>query len=313
MSESLTGYEDVAGAVTVLIPVYGPSPEVPQLISALRADSPEVAVIVVDDCSPEPFSLAEDIAGVRVVHRQRNGGFGAAVNTGIALVETPLVLVLNSDLELPTGFLPALLRNYRPWHPAVMGVRAEDAAGHVAYAGRYWPTLGHQVTEWLVPLAGLRHRDSLHERVGHDVAADRCGTRSRVNWVSGAVMLLPVSEVRAIGGFDESYFMYCEEVDLQRRLAAAGVPAVLDASLTVLHEGGGSADNLRRRQWLVSARHRYARKFANVHALDLSLRLASWVNFVWNCARRLAGRDVQPLKTLRYELGLLRTARKESR
>ena len=178
MSELLTGYEDVADTVTVLIPVYGPSPEVPRLISVLREETPEVPVIVVDDCSPEPFSLPAEIAGVRIVQRRCNGGFGAAVNTGISLVETPLVLVLNSDLELPSGFLHTLLRNYLAWHPAVMGVRAEDSAGHIAYAGRYWPTLGHQVTEWLVPLAGLRHLDSLHERVGHDVAADRCGRGS---------------------------------------------------------------------------------------------------------------------------------------
>ncbi|MGQ4538385.1 glycosyltransferase family 2 protein [Dermabacteraceae bacterium P7074] len=313
MSDSLMGYENVAAEVTVLIPVYGPSLEVPALISALREDAPEVSVIVVDDHSPEPFTLPEEMLNVQLVRRRRNGGFGAAVNSGLALVETPLALVLNSDLELPAGFLPTLLRNYKHWHPAVMGVRAEGSTGRIAYAGRYWPTLRHQVTEWLVPLAGLRHLDALHEKVGRDVAADRCGTRTRVDWVSGAVMLLPVPEVRSIGGFDETYFMYCEEVDLQRRLAAAGIPAVLDASLTVTHEGGGSADNTRRMQWLVSARHRYARKFANVYALDLSLRLASWVNFVWNCARRLAGRDVQPLKTLRYELGLLRTARKESR
>jgi GT2 family glycosyltransferase len=98
-----------------------------------------------------------------------------------------------------------------------------------------------------------------------------------VDWVSGAVLLLPLAEVLAAGGFDEGYFMYTEEVDLQLRLRREGIPSLLDADLEVHHLGGGSSGGeARRRRWLVGARMRYARKHGNVHLLRAGMTAATW-------------------------------------
>ena len=84
-------------------------------------------VVVVDDASPQPID-AEDLPdGVELLRREANGGFGAAVNTGLAaLAQTPAIehaLVLNSDLEIPTGLSVAHCwhmprRGSRPWSVA---------------------------------------------------------------------------------------------------------------------------------------------------------------------------------------------------
>lgn len=301
----------------VVIPVRGELGDVLALLDALvSGEERPAAIVVVDDASPVPLDPAAFPAGVGLRRRECNGGFGAAVNTGLdALAEIPgieVALVLNSDLMIPPGFAAALLSHAGPWMPAVVGCRTVGADGRSSHAARRFPTVGHQVVEWLVPLASQRHRDLLHRAVGHDLDAERGRGTVPVDWVSGAVLLLPIAEVLELGGFDEGYFMYTEEVDLQLRLRRRGVPSLLDADLTVVHAGGGSSGGeARRRRWLVGARMRYARRHGHVHLLRTGMTAASLVNLGWNTGRRLAGRDVHPLAVAREELTLAHRAGRE--
>lgn len=300
-----------------IVPVHGPiQPVLPLLRELAGAGVPPgqrpERVLVVDDASPLPVAADLLPDGVEVVRRPVNGGFGAAVNTGLRALGTPRALVLNSDLRLPRGFAADLAAHAEPWQPAVVGCRSAGPDGRSGHAARRFPTLGHQVAEWLVPLASQRHRDLLHRAVGHDLSAERARGMVPVDWVSGAVLLLPVSEVLDAGGFDEGYFMYTEEVDLQRRLRRRGIPALLDADLTVVHAGGGSAATEEQRlRWLVGARVRYARRHGHPVALRAALTAASAANLAWNAGRRAAGRDVAPVAVLRRELDLIHRAGKE--
>jgi len=121
-------------------------------------------------------------------------------------------------------------------------------------------------------------------------------------------MLVPAAVWRAVGGLDESFYMNCEEVDLQRRLRELCVPSVLLGGLSVGHEGGASSAPERRRGWLVDGRLRYARKWegqAGAWRLQAGLAAATAVNLVWNTARRLAGSPVRPVEVAREEYHLL--------
>ncbi|MFL0458250.1 glycosyltransferase family 2 protein [Brachybacterium paraconglomeratum] len=310
-----------------IIPVHGEVAAVLPLLESLCGEAVPAAqrparVVLVDDASPVPVPAGELPDGVELVRRPANGGFGAAVNTGLDALAAPVgaadaaggpaiehALVLNSDLQIPPGFCADLLAHALPWMPAVVGCRNVGEDGGSGYAARYFPTISHQVVEWLVPLASQRHRDVLHRAVGHDLDAERGSGMVPVDWVSGAVLLLPLAEVREAGGFDEGYFMYTEEVDLQLRLRRAGIPALLDADLEVRHVGGGSSGGeARRRRWLVGARMRFARKHGHVHLLRGAMTLATGVNLLWNSARRAAGRDVAPLAVAREELDLIHRA-----
>lgn len=307
--------------VGVVVPAHGATepllPLLEQLVGAgvPAADHP-ARVLVVDDASRVPINAALLPAGVVLLRRERNGGFGAAVNTGLQRLAADgltQALVLNSDLQIPPGFCREILAHARPWQPAVVGSRQVDEDGCSAWPARIFPTISHQVVEWLVPLASQRHRPLLHRAVGHDVAAERAaGGMVPVDWVSGAALLLPLPEVLEIGGFDEGYFMYTEEVDLQLRLRKRGVPSLLDADLTVVHEGGGSSGGeARRRRWLVGARMRYADRHLNRPLLRAGLTAATGANLVWNAGRRCAGRDVAPLAVAREELDLIWRAGRE--
>lgn len=291
-------------AVTVIVPHYGdPQPAIALLKSLqAQANAGVAQIVVVDDCSPFPFPETD---GVTVVRRNTNGGFGSAVNSGAALAENPLVLILNSDLEIGPTFVDDLLRAAAPWQPAVASPQVLGHAGEPQWVGRHFPTVTHQVVEWLTPLARWRHLRVLHEAVGHDT---RCkdGAVVPVDWVMGAALLLPTAEFRAVGGFDENFFMNSEEVDLQLRLRDRGVPSVFIGTVNVTHEGGGSSDSSSRRQWLVDSRTLYAEKWGSPRVLRGFLRLATMVNLAVNTVRRLTGSPVRPVHTARMELQLLR-------
>lgn len=295
--------------VSIVIPHYGEPGPTQVLIEALkeqRSIKPEVTkaelqLIVVDDRSPVAFP---DVDGVHVVRRERNGGFGSAVNSGMAVADHELALVLNSDLEISPSFVEEILTAAKPWQPAMASPQVLGHDGTGQWVGRHFPTTLHHVVEWLSPLARFRHKKVLHEAVGHDT---RCVTGSvfPVDWVVGAAMLIPLEQFRAVGGFDEGFFMNSEEVDLQRRLREIGIPSIFLGTVSVTHEGGGSSDPERRRHWLVDSRLRYAKKWGNPRTLRLALGTASIANLLVNAGRQVTGRKVDAFGTFKQELSYL--------
>lgn len=291
-------------AVSVVIPHYGDPAPTLALVASLQRQTGDVdlQVIVSDDSSTEPFP---DTAGVTVVRRAVNGGFGSAVNSGAAEAIHERLLILNSDLEVSPTFVMDLMEEAEPWMPAVCGPWIVDHAGNYAWSARCFPTVWHQAVEWLTPLARWRHRRLLHTAVGHDTNARR-GEPCAVDWLVGAVLYLPTEVFRGAGGFDEGFFMNSEEVDLQRRLRSEGIPSVLLGQVEVTHAGGGSSgDADRRRRWLTASRLRYADKWGSRRRLQAALSVATIVNLFHNSLRRLAGREVTPVATARAEWELV--------
>lgn len=294
--------------ISVVIPHYGDAAPTLALVTQLLPQLGGVhEIVVADDCSPTPFPATD---GVRIVRRVSNGGFGAAVNSGAAAASGDLLLILNSDLDVRPTFVADLLAAASPWLPCVAGPRIVDPAGHVAPTARHFPTVGHQVVEWLTPLARWRDARVLHEAVGHDLTAVTADSATPTDWLVGAALLLPTTAFREVGGFDEQFHMNSEEVDLQRRLRERGVPSVYLPTVTVTHEGGGSSDPAKRREWLVASRWCYAEKWGGVPALKAGLTAATAANLLWNLGRRALGRDTRPLATARYELSLIRGQRR---
>jgi len=292
--------------LSVVVPHYGSPASALALLRMLHAQEGsregdlDLEVIVVDDCSPEPFP---DRPGLHVVRRAENGGFGSAVNTGAAAATHPLLLVLNSDVRIERDFVTRLLDAADPWQPAVVSPRVVDEQGEDVWVGRHFPTADQQTVEWLTPLARWRDRTSLHRAVGHDVEAR--GRTAVVDWVIGAAMLIPLEQFRAVGGFDERFHMNAEEVDLQRRLLAEGVRAVVLEEPHLVHQGGGSSDPALSRRWLVDSRLRYADKWGGRRTLQASLTAATAANLAVNAVRRIAGRDLDPVAVARDELSMI--------
>lgn len=292
-------------SVSAVIPHYGdPEPTLALTHSLLsQTYRGPLDITVADDCSPEPFP---DQADIRVVRREVNGGFGSTVNTGARGVTGEFLLVLNSDLEITDSFVADLVTASQAWMPAVTSPRVVDHSGAEVWTGRRFPTVRHQATEWLVPLARWRKQGRFTDAVGRDSRSHGVDHDTPVDFVVGAAMLMPRSAFEEVGGFDERFFMNSEEADLQRRLRTNGVLSVALHSPVVVHEGGGSTDPERGRSWLVASRFTYAEKWGHPTTLRAALMVATGINLAWNGARQLAGRNVDALTIARREWGFIR-------
>ena len=166
-----------------------------------------------------------------------NVGYGAAANRMLAEAATPYLLLLNADARATPGAVAALEAKLdaEP-EVAVVGPRLRDERGRLQRSCRRFPTLG----SFFIDQSGLRPVvDALgigdRERgFGHD--DDRL-----VPWVLGAVLALRVDTVSSVGGFDPSYFLYFEEIDLCRRLADHGHRTLFTADAEFDHIGGASS------------------------------------------------------------------------
>jgi mycofactocin glycosyltransferase len=183
-------------AVTVVIPVRDRAVELARCLAGLAG----LRVIVVDDASadPRPVAAAAAAAGARYLRRPRNGGPGAARNTGLAAVTTPLVAFVDSDCVPRPGWLAPLLPHFSD--PLVAAV-APRIVAHEQGSG------------WLARYENV----SASLDMGPAESIVRPG--ARVSYVPGAAHI--VRRDAAAGGFAED-MPVGEDVDFIWRLAAAG-------------------------------------------------------------------------------------------
>lgn len=302
VAHSGSGTNDPRQGISVIIPHYGDPTPTRELVGMLeqQTDAPPIQIIVVDDKSPDPIPSA---GSADIVYRDINGGYGSAINSGARHAVHDSILILNSDLEIDNSFVADLARESAPHMPAVVSPDIVDETGTTQWPARHFPTTSQHFVVALGPLARFRSSNWWHEAVGHDTRARRDAVVN-VDWVVGAVMLLPTQDFRAVHGFDEGFFMNSEEVDLQRRLRARGLPSVFLGTVRAQHESGGSSDPSLRRGWVISSALRYAQKWGERPLLlRLALTVAAVLNFGANAARQLSGRDVDALGSLRREFG----------
>jgi GT2 family glycosyltransferase len=223
------------------------------------AGLPHVRVTVVDNASPDDsVATIAGIAGVDVVRAPRNGGFGYGCNLGVACGNAPFLLFLNPDARIDAASLTALLDALRADpRAALVGPRILDDDGSLAFSLRRFPRLRSTFAKALFlhrvwPLASWTD-----ELVRDPAAYERA---SSPEWVSGACMLVRRDAYEAVGGFDESLFLYCEDTDLCLRLWAAGRSVRYEPRALVRHVGGASSGAGETQAIAARSRVHYARK-----------------------------------------------------
>ena len=235
-----------------------------ECLDSLRAHpiSGPMRVIVVDNASGDGTTemVGSEYTEVDVIASPANLGFAAATNLGAARGEAPYLLALNPDTAVTEGALDTVLAAMEA-HPdvAVAGARLLRPDGSLDHASkRSFPT----------PLSALGHFTGVGRRPGATgkLAAYRAPEveSGPVDAVNGAFMLMRRSAFEQVGGFDEGYWMYMEDLDLSYALAQAGWGTWYEPGATVMHVKGGTTGGERsvRLNW---AFHRGMYRFYRKH------------------------------------------------
>jgi GT2 family glycosyltransferase len=209
--------------VSVIYVNWNCADEIQGSIHSLRekAISCSYEIIVVDNDSPEgPGPIAED-AGLRLIVSGRNDGFGAGCNLGAAAANGRYLLFLNPDTRLLND-VPGELMRFMESHPTagIAGSLVEDSDGTILFdGGRSLPSLLNEFLQH----STLCFRFPKIEWASKPYLSnwDHLSTRE-VGSVIGACMMMRAETFDAVGGFDERFFLYCEEVDLCCRMREAG-------------------------------------------------------------------------------------------
>ena len=213
----------------------------PFLASLDTATALPHVVVVVDNASParEAVRAAVRPSGAELLELPGNLGYGTAMNRGVASLpaEVEWVLLSNPDVVLHEGALDELVRGGRERSDAgSLGPQVRQPDGQVYPSARRLPSLRNGIGHALFGRAIPSNRWTRMYRAD-ELPVDE---PRDAGWLSGSCLLVRRSAFEAVGGFDEGYFMYFEDVDLGARLGRAGFANVYWPSAVVTHTGAHS-------------------------------------------------------------------------
>ena len=271
-------------------------------LESLRAYPPScpMKVIVVDNGSQDgTVEMVEaEHPEVEMVASPTNLGFAAATNLGARRGAAPYLLALNPDTAVTPGALDTVIAVLeREPEVGVVGPRLIRPNGSFDHAAkRSFPT----------PLSALAHFTGIGRRASSGrLAAYRAPEVSsgRVDAVNGAFMLMRRSAFERIGGFDEGYWLYMEDLDLSFTLARAGLATWYEPAATVMHVKAGTTGGERSAR-LVWHFHRGMFRFYRKHyaprrspLANLAVYIGIGVKLTLGLTHSLLRRSVLRLRT----------------
>ena len=239
-----------AADLAVVIVNYNTGPWLGRCLRSIEASRGDIGVdvVVIDNDSRDGSEGAAERSGVRLIRNPTNRYLSPAWNQGAAASSAPYLLFLNPDTEWFAGTLADLVEVAREHpHAGIVGPMVRNPDGTVYPSGRPFPSVGDALGHAFVSLV---HRDNPYTRRYHLDGWDRMTERS-VDWVSGSCMLLPRTAYDAVGGFDERFPLFAEELDIATRLRDAGWSVLFTPRVEILHEVGVSRASERRAHHLV--------------------------------------------------------------
>jgi N-acetylglucosaminyl-diphospho-decaprenol L-rhamnosyltransferase len=241
---------------------------------------PHVNVVVVDNACPDDSTRTVADLPLEIVRSPRNGGFSYGCNLGAARGTAPYLLFLNPDARLDEAALGVLLAVLREdAGTALVAPRILDDDGSLSWSLRRYPRLRSTYAQALFLHRVFPLAPWTDELIRDPAAYESAATPE---WVSGACMLVRRSAFAAIGGWDERFFLYCEDTDICRRLWDAGHAVRFEPRAEVHHVGGassgaGETQAIAARSRVLYARKHLPRAVARLEALGVALSEATHV------------------------------------
>lgn len=214
-----------------------------RLVAQLK-DYPEVSNVVLTENVPEDFKVVGDDTA-QVVRNATPKGFAHNHNAAFALCRTPYFCVLNPDIALTQNPFPALVACLAESRAALVAPLIYSPAGQLEDSARCFPT------GWSLLKKALGRHDGIYVIDPQQ----RCFCP---DWVAGMFMLFRSDVFSALNGFDESFYLYYEDVDICRRLTNMGETVVLCTDASAIHDARrASRRSFRHLRWHLSSMTKY--------------------------------------------------------
>ncbi|MGH2905078.1 MAG: glycosyltransferase family 2 protein [Solirubrobacteraceae bacterium] len=218
-------------SVTAIVVSWNAKEHLVRCLEHLARQAPHELVVVDNGSTDGSREMLSDHRDMNLVNLE-NPGFGAANNVGARLSRGRYLLLVNSDCELQDDAL-RILAQVLAVNPRVgiVGPLLRQPNGRIQRSAGRAPNL---VTEAL-------NKTMLHRVIRYYTYGSWNHTDDRgVDWVCGACMMIRREVFENVGGFDERFFMFMEDVDLCKRVRDAGYEVRFTAQAAAVHHGGGS-------------------------------------------------------------------------
>ncbi|MBI1282326.1 MAG: glycosyltransferase [Anaerolineaceae bacterium] len=258
-------------------------------------------IIVVDSASTDNSvqMVSDQFPQVKLLPQNENLGFSRCNNIGLAAATGRYIFLLNPDTEIVGDALAKMLA-YMDAHATVgiLGPHTLNSDGTTQSTRRRFPTLalGFVESTWLQPFAPKSLLDNFYATdINDDAIAD-------VDWVQGSALLARREVYTQIGGLDDGYVMYSEEMDWCKRAKTSGWRVVYFGNADIVHHGGKSSEQATARKhiYFQESKLRYTHKFHGWMAAQI-LRLFLLTSYLWQIG----------LESLKSVLGHKRSLRQE--
>jgi len=209
-------------------------------LASLPLADPQVEIIVLEAASGDGSAemVRVEFPSVNLIASAENLGYTRGNNLGLRAARGRYLLILNPDTEIMGDALAQMLA-YMDAHPTVglLGPQMLYPDGTVQSTRRRFPMLATSFFEsiWLQPIAPRSLLDHYYAR---DLADDAV---AEVDWVVGAALLVRREAYEQVGGLDEGFFMYSEELDWCRRMKAMGWQVVYFPPARIIHHEAKSS------------------------------------------------------------------------
>ena len=241
-----------------------------KFLPSVVENTPEAEIIVADNGSTDSSLelLKEQFPNVRTIILDRNYGFAEGYNLAIDAVDNEYVVLLNSDVEVPEGWLTPLITymdsniDVAACQPKLLAYNDKTMFEYAGAAGGFIDRYGYPFCRGRI-FSSVEHDDGQYNKV------------KDVHWATGACMLVRRDVYKQLGGLDARFFAHNEEIDLCWRMRLKGYRVVCIPDSKVYHVGGGTLPQGNPRKTYLNFRNNLTMLYKNLPERDLR-RVMRW-------------------------------------
>jgi len=210
--------------ISISVVSHGHGPLLAQLLADIdRFTTSKVEVLLTLNIPEDlPFTTSQFRYPIKIIGNAEPKGFGANHNAGFRASRHPLFCVLNPDIRLPADPFPDLARRLDNATTGIVAPLVRTLEGQIEASARPFPT-----PRLILRKALFGPEPPFYDAGGPDLTPD---------WVGGMFMLFTRETFEAVGGFDERYHLYYEDVDICARVLITGKAVILCPTVEVIHD-----------------------------------------------------------------------------